>query len=216
MMSKPSPLTAMWPAPPLPFDELQVERERAAAASCRRRRCGRSSRRRPPPSPARARLDGDIFATPLSFGPSSRRSRRAAKRAPRTASSGATRSVACARPRLYTRSGSERIGSIGAVAAAGIHHLGVAVADLDEAVETYRRLFGAELELRETLADQGVETALLRVGDDRIELLAVARPGHAGRAGSSTAAGPGMHHVAFEVDRRRGASSSGSRPAAPS
>ena len=36
----------------------------------------------------------------------------------------------------------------------GIHHLGVAVADLDEALETYRRLFGATLEHRSTVADQ--------------------------------------------------------------
>jgi methylmalonyl-CoA epimerase len=81
----------------------------------------------------------------------------------------------------------------------GIHHLGVAVRDLDEAVSLYRRLFGAELELREALPDQGVESALLRVGESRIELLAA--------LGDDTPVGrflerrgPGMHHVAFEVD----------------
>ena len=90
------------------------------------------------------------------------------------------------------------MGSIGAVAAAGIHHLGVAVADLDEAIETYRRVFGAELELRETLLDQGVDTALLRVGDARIELLAARGPETpVGRFIDRR--GPGMHHVAFEV-----------------
>ena len=41
--------------------------------------------------------------------------------------------------------------------ARGIHHLGVAVEDLDEAVTTYERIFGAELEHRETVPDQGVE-----------------------------------------------------------
>ena len=81
----------------------------------------------------------------------------------------------------------------------GIHHLGVAVSDLDAAVETYRRLFGAEVELRETLADQGVETALLRVGNDRIELLSSLDPDTpVGRFLERR--GPGMHHVAFEVD----------------
>ena len=80
----------------------------------------------------------------------------------------------------------------------GIHHLGVAVSDLDAAVETYRRLFGAEVELRETL-EQGVETALLRVGDDRIELLSSLDPDTpVGRFLERR--GPGMHHVAFEVD----------------
>lgn len=75
----------------------------------------------------------------------------------------------------------------------------MAVADLDEAVETYRRLFGAELELRETLAEQGVETALLRVGDGLIELLASLEPDTpVGRFIERR--GPGMHHVAFEVD----------------
>ena len=54
----------------------------------------------------------------------------------------------------------------------GIHHLGVAVVDLDEAIETYRRLFGAELEHRDVVPDQGVEAASLRAGGSRVELLA--------------------------------------------
>ena len=81
----------------------------------------------------------------------------------------------------------------------GIHHLGVAVEDLDEAVDTYRRLFGAELEHRETLPDQGVDAAFLRVGESRIELLASVEPDTpVGRFLERR--GPGMHHVAFEVD----------------
>jgi len=85
------------------------------------------------------------------------------------------------------------------VSATGIHHVGVAVVDLDEAVETYRRLFGAELELRETVDEQGVETALLRVGDGRIELLSSLEPDSpVGRFLDRR--GPGMHHVAFEVE----------------
>jgi methylmalonyl-CoA epimerase len=84
------------------------------------------------------------------------------------------------------------------VAAAGIHHVGVAVADLDEAVDAYARLFGAELERRETVPDQGVEAASLRVGDGRIELLASLGPETpVGRFLARR--GPGMHHVAFEV-----------------
>lgn len=84
------------------------------------------------------------------------------------------------------------------MAATGIHHLGVAVDDLEQAIDTYQRLFGAELELRETLEDQGVDTALLRVGAGRIELLASRGPDTpVGRFLDSR--GPGMHHVAFEV-----------------
>lgn len=80
----------------------------------------------------------------------------------------------------------------------GIHHLGVAVDDLDRAAAAYGRLFGARLEQRETVADQGVEAAALRVGESRVELLASLGPETpVGRF--LAARGPGMHHVAFEV-----------------
>jgi methylmalonyl-CoA/ethylmalonyl-CoA epimerase len=81
----------------------------------------------------------------------------------------------------------------------GIHHLGVAVADLDEAVATYERLFGAELEHRETVPDQGVEAASLRIGEGRVELLAsLGEETPVGRFLAKR--GPGMHHIAFTVD----------------
>jgi methylmalonyl-CoA/ethylmalonyl-CoA epimerase len=80
-----------------------------------------------------------------------------------------------------------------------IHHLGVAVDDLDEALSTYERLFGASLEHRSTVADQGVEAASLRVGSGRIELLAAL--GEDTPVGRFLAKrGPGMHHVAYEVE----------------
>lgn len=81
----------------------------------------------------------------------------------------------------------------------GIHHLGVAVDDLDTALSTYDRLFGAELEQREMLEEQGVEAASLRIGVDRVELLAaLGEDTPVGKFLSKR--GPGMHHVAFEVD----------------
>jgi methylmalonyl-CoA/ethylmalonyl-CoA epimerase len=84
----------------------------------------------------------------------------------------------------------------------GIHHLGVAVADLDEAVSTYGRLFGGRLEHRETVPEQGVEAASLRVGDGRIELLAsLGDDTPVGRFLAKR--GPGMHHVAYEVSDLR-------------
>jgi methylmalonyl-CoA/ethylmalonyl-CoA epimerase len=80
-----------------------------------------------------------------------------------------------------------------------IHHLGVAVDDLDEAVSTYERLLGARLEHRETVEDQGVEAASVRVGESRVELLASL--GEETSVGKFLAKrGPGMHHVAYEVD----------------
>lgn len=80
-----------------------------------------------------------------------------------------------------------------------IHHLGVAVEDLDDAVETYQRLFGAEVEGRDTLESQGVEAVAVRLGESRVELLAPL--GDDTPVGRFLARrGPGMHHVAYEVD----------------
>lgn len=80
----------------------------------------------------------------------------------------------------------------------GIHHVAVAVADLDEAVQTYERLFGGRLEHRSRVEEQGVEAASLRVGDSRVELLAAL--GEDTPVGRFLARrGPGMHHVAYEV-----------------
>jgi methylmalonyl-CoA/ethylmalonyl-CoA epimerase len=79
-----------------------------------------------------------------------------------------------------------------------IHHLGVAVENLDEALDTYGRLFGAELEHRELVSDQGVEAAGVRIGQGRIELLAsLGDETPIGKFLSKR--GPGMHHVAYEV-----------------
>jgi methylmalonyl-CoA/ethylmalonyl-CoA epimerase len=90
------------------------------------------------------------------------------------------------------------VDSIDRVDARGIHHLGVAVADLDDALDTYTRLFGAALEHRATVGDQGVEAAAVLVGSGRVELLSPLEDDTpVGRFLASR--GPGMHHVAFEV-----------------
>ena len=82
--------------------------------------------------------------------------------------------------------------------ARGIHHLGVAVHDLDEALTTYLRLFGGTLEHRDTVPDQGVEAAAVRIGSGRVELVApLGADTHVGRFLANR--GPGMHHVAYEV-----------------
>jgi methylmalonyl-CoA epimerase len=85
------------------------------------------------------------------------------------------------------------------MAAKGIHHLGLAVDDLDQAISTYERFFGAELEERATQDEQGVEAASLRVGASQVELLAALGPDTpVGRFLARR--GPGMHHVAYEVE----------------
>lgn len=81
----------------------------------------------------------------------------------------------------------------------GIHHVGVAVADLDEAVETYRQRLGATVEHRGLVTEQGVEAASLLVGSGRVELLApLGDDTPVGRFLASR--GEGLHHVAYEVD----------------
>ena len=80
----------------------------------------------------------------------------------------------------------------------GIHHVGLAVVDLDEAVRTYVRFFGGRLEHRARVEDQGIEAASIRVGESRVELLAAL--GDDTPVGKFLASrGPGMHHVAYEV-----------------
>ena len=99
----------------------------------------------------------------------------------------------CRRPARTTGS------SIAGVVSRGIHHVGVAVPDLDRAVETYVSTFGATLEHRETVTDQGVEAASVLVGGSRIELLMPT--GDDTPVGRFLAKrGPGVHHLAYEVD----------------
>jgi len=84
------------------------------------------------------------------------------------------------------------------VRALRIHHLGVAVTDLDAAIATYRQYFGGEVERRATVESQGVEAAAVRVGQDRIEL--VTPLGDETPVGRFLAKrGQGMHHVAYGV-----------------
>jgi len=80
-----------------------------------------------------------------------------------------------------------------------IDHIGVAVADLDAAIEVYRDTYGMPLVHRETLASQGVEAALLDVGESHVELLApLGADTPVGRFLARR--GPGLHHVGYRVD----------------
>ena len=80
-----------------------------------------------------------------------------------------------------------------------IDHIGVATEDLDGALELYEKTLGMPLVHRETVDSQGVEAALLDIGDGHVELL---RP-----LGPDTPVGkflekkgPGLHHVAYAVE----------------
>ncbi len=79
-----------------------------------------------------------------------------------------------------------------------IDHVGVAVEDIEAALALYRDALGMPLVHRETVADQGVDAALLDVGDSHVELLAPLGPDTA--VGKYLARrGPGLHHVAYRV-----------------
>ncbi len=80
-----------------------------------------------------------------------------------------------------------------------IDHIGVAVEDIDAALELYEGAFEMPLAHRETVGEQGVEAVLLDVGEGHVELLRPLGPDTAvGKFLSRK--GPGLHHVAYAVD----------------
>jgi methylmalonyl-CoA epimerase len=79
-----------------------------------------------------------------------------------------------------------------------LHHVGIAVADLEQSIDLYRKAFGAKLVHRATNERDGLEAAFLKVGDTELELMAPLRDDSP--VGKFVAKrGPGMHHVAFGV-----------------
>jgi methylmalonyl-CoA epimerase len=79
-----------------------------------------------------------------------------------------------------------------------IDHVGVAVEDIDAALALYRDTLAMPLVHRETVSEQGVDAALLDVGDGHVELLQPLGPDTA--VGKFLARrGPGLHHVAYRV-----------------
>ena len=85
-----------------------------------------------------------------------------------------------------------------------IHHIGVAVNDLNDAIRLYRTAFGAELVHRARNEQEGLEAAFLRVGDGEVELMSPLRDDSP--VGKFMAKrGPGFHHVAYGVSDIEGA-----------
>ena len=80
-----------------------------------------------------------------------------------------------------------------------IDHIGVAVEDLDAAIELYKQRFEMGEQHREVVEEQGVEAVLLEIGEGHVELL---KPlGHDTAVGKFLArSGPGLHHVAYATD----------------
>ena len=79
-----------------------------------------------------------------------------------------------------------------------IDHVGIAVVDVDAAIEVYTRLSGHGPVHREVVERDGIEAVMFAVGGSRIELLAATRPNSA-ISTFLAKRGPGLHHVAYGV-----------------
>jgi methylmalonyl-CoA/ethylmalonyl-CoA epimerase len=84
-----------------------------------------------------------------------------------------------------------------------IDHIGVAVPDIEAAIEVYTQLFGVGPSHREVVESDGVETVMFEVGESRIELLGATGP-DSRIAGFLAKRGGGIHHVAYGVEDVQG------------
>ena len=79
-----------------------------------------------------------------------------------------------------------------------IHHIGIAVHNLDESLKFYRDILGLHVHALDTVEDQGVRAALLTIGESEIELLEPTRP-DANMAKFLERKGEGLHHICFQT-----------------
>jgi methylmalonyl-CoA/ethylmalonyl-CoA epimerase len=84
-----------------------------------------------------------------------------------------------------------------------IDHVAVCVNDIDAAAAKYKEVFGLEGTQRETVASQKTEAILLPIGESNIEL--ISPRGNDGLAKFLEKRGPGLHHIAIEVEGIEGA-----------
>lgn len=80
-----------------------------------------------------------------------------------------------------------------------IDHVGIAVSNLEEAIETYEKLLNTDCYKQEVVKEQKVNTAFFQTGESKVELLGATSPDSV-IATYIEKKGEGMHHVAFEVD----------------
>ena len=80
-----------------------------------------------------------------------------------------------------------------------IEHVGIAVDDLDEAIERYSKLLGRGPYKREEVESEGVITVFFKIGDSKIELLKSTKE-DGPIAKFIKKKGEGIHHIAFGVE----------------
>jgi methylmalonyl-CoA/ethylmalonyl-CoA epimerase len=81
-----------------------------------------------------------------------------------------------------------------------VDHVAVCVADLDEALGRWREALGLVADVREVVSSQGTEAALLPVGAGETSIELIAPRGNASLERFLDRRGPGLHHVAIEVE----------------
>lgn len=79
-----------------------------------------------------------------------------------------------------------------------IDHVAICVADTDEAIAKYRQVLGVEPEVREVVESQRTEATLLPIGETSLEL--ISPKGNDGLEKFLAKKGPGLHHIAIEVE----------------
>jgi len=84
------------------------------------------------------------------------------------------------------------------VFAYNVHHVAIAVHDLDEAIAKHLALYGTEVLYREDVESQGVMEAMIPIGGTSLQLLApLGADTPVGRFLASR--GEGLHHIAYAV-----------------
>jgi methylmalonyl-CoA epimerase len=79
-----------------------------------------------------------------------------------------------------------------------VNHIGIAVNSIEDAVKLYTEVLGLKLQEIELVEDQKVRTAIIPVGESKIELLESTHP-EGVIAKHIERRGEGMHHLALEV-----------------
>jgi methylmalonyl-CoA/ethylmalonyl-CoA epimerase len=80
-----------------------------------------------------------------------------------------------------------------------IDHIGIAVKNLDEAIETYEKILNTKCDKKEIVESEKVATAFFNTGESKVELLGATEPDSV-ITKYIEKKGEGIHHVAFEVD----------------